>query len=170
MIADFLRKLEYLHQFNISKGDVELLGVKEFFLPAEVLLLINQSNKDQYKKIRDIFRRTFDVFLRKIGSSTPQQKYNNVLDLLNTMGIGDVEVDFMDSSKHRAIIHLYHSPIVEELIRQGVKSKTPVCHVIAAILGGAFSSMFRRTVDAKELKCAIRGSEYCQFALKEVTS
>ena len=167
MMSEFLHKLEYVHQFNISKGDVELLGVKEFFLPVELLELINKPGKDMYKKIKAIFRRTFDVFLRKIGSSTPLQKYNNILDILNTMGIGDVEVDFMDSSKHRAIIHLFHSPIVASYIRRGEKSTVPVCHIINAVLAGAFSSLFNRDVNSKELKCAVTGSEFCQFALKE---
>ncbi len=166
MISEFLHKLEFVHQFNISKGDVELLGVKEFFLPVEVLDVINSPGKDMYKKLKDIFKRTFEVFLRKIGSSTPLQKYNNVLDLLNTMGIGDVEVDFIDSGKKRALIKVFHSPIVELYIRQGKKSSAPVCHVIKAVLAGAFTSFFNKPVECEETRCAITGSEYCQFAIK----
>lgn len=166
MMDIFLRKLEQFNLFNITKGDVYLLEVKEFLLPVEVLDIINQPTKDMYKKLKDIFKRTFDVFLRRIGSSTSLQKYNNVLDLLNTMGIGDVEVDFIDSGKKKAIIHLFHSPIVELYIKQGKKDSGPVCHVLKGILAGAFSSFFNRNIECYETRCAISGSEFCQFAIK----
>jgi predicted hydrocarbon binding protein len=166
-LSDFIKKLMFIHQFNISKGDVSMLGVHDILLPAEILQLINTPNKDLYKKLKATFKRTFDVFLMKIGSSTLEQKYQNMMDILNTMGIGDVEQEFINSAQHQAIMKVYKSPLIELAIQNGEKNKGPYCNVTKAILAGAFSSLFNRDIDCTETKCSITGTEYCQFAIKE---
>jgi len=154
----------FVNQFTIDNGQVDILGNKQLLLPVQIIELLN--DKKAYDFIKQTVKIGMDEEIRKIGSTTPLQRFNNLKDLMNTFGIGNIDVTFIDSKKQKAMIQINNSTIANYYISQRKKTTVPVCVITKAVLAGAFSSFFGKDVDSEETKCMSLGENYCQFSIK----
>jgi len=101
-------------------------------------------------------KRMYAEITRKTNSK--KETLNQLCILVNEQNWGELsflDVDF-DKGKGRIIVK-------DSFEARESTSEAPCCHFLSNFLTGFITELFNKNVVVKELKCAGKGDEYCEF-------
>lgn len=182
-LSPLLQKLLFVNQFSIANGKVEILGNRYVMLDASNLLILQEIDKSKmyssmksstknglkslvehaevYKGLKDQSLKNIVELSKKIGKSD-EGTLKTLQSILDTYGLGQIEINDLNNEKKTAMISVKNSTIALEHKKKD-KSKKMVCTLTAGILAGAFSFIFGKSVDCVEKKCLAKGDDNCFF-------
>ncbi len=116
-------------------------------------------------KLRVAFKSGFDLeLLKKI-------KGNDAVDIIAKIfgygrhngWLGKFELVEFDANEGIVRARMQNVFIASYYKQKGIKTKEPVCHLIAGVCAGALKEIIGKDVEIREVKCEARGDEYCEF-------
>jgi predicted hydrocarbon binding protein len=91
-------------------------------------------------------------------SASKEEALNKLCELVNTYNWGELSFINFDLNKGSGRAMVKNS--FETRQRQ---SKAPCCHFFANFIAGFISELFTKNVIVKEVSCAGKGDDYCEF-------
>ena len=187
MLSELLKKLLFVRQFSMADGKIEILGNRHIMLSDSALLELQEIDETKfyelmkssalkqmqdfvehakvYKHLKETVLVDIDNLSRKLGSAEGIVK--TLQDIFSLYGLGIIEIPSLDNSRKRAVIRIRESTIAHAYLKQHRKnSNKPVCVITAAVLAGIFSYLFKKQVDAAEVRCLAKGNSYCEFVVE----
>lgn len=176
----------FINQFGMNDGKIEVLGSRYVMLYASDLLYLQEideskmytfmkgnSKKDLkelinhakvYKGLKNESVKNIVTLSKKIGKSD-EGVVKTLQDLFELYGLGKINITNLDNKSKKASIEVVDSTIAFAKLKKG-KSKKPVCIVVAGILAGIFSFIFKKDVNCVEKKCRAMGHPTCSFVVE----
>jgi predicted hydrocarbon binding protein len=183
MLSDFLQKLMFVKQFNMSDGKIEILGDRYVLLsPSEILSLQSIDSTQMYTIFKTSSQNSIESLINhaKVYVNIKDESLKNIAKLskkigrgeegliktlqiiFDIYGLGKINITMLDNEQKRAYIILEQSSLaISHIKSKGVRGK--VCTVTAGILAGIFSYIFEKDVNCAEEKCMAEGHDACYF-------
>jgi hypothetical protein len=150
MLSSFLKKLLFARQFFMIDGKIEVLGKRQVMLPADVVEELQKSaDKKSAKALKESMKKDMAEYAKKVGGSE-EGMLNNIQYILETFGLGKIEIVDIDHKSSKCLIRVNNPPMGDGLIT-------------SAVLGGTFSFLFGKDVDA-QVKSHSKG--YSDYVVK----
>ena len=187
MLSPLIKKLLFVRQFEIDQGKISILGKRHIMLSDQALLELQEIDETKfydlvkratikqlgdfvdhakvYENLKGTLLTDVDNLSKKLGGREGIVKtLQNIFDLY---GLGLIEIEKLNNDKKEAIIKVRDSTIAKAYKDKGrQKSKKPVCVITAAVIASIFSFLFKKQVDAAEVRCLAQGSGFCEFVVK----
>ncbi len=149
MLSPFLKKLLFVRQFFMTDGKIEILGETQILLPIEALSMID--NPKVFAAMSKQMKSSMQNYAKKIGTS-PDGMIKSVQEIYETMGLGKMQVIKLDQEKKSCTLRI-----------KSVKTKNT--NVIAGIIGGLFSFLFKKNLTQKDVNVR-KKSGFLEVSLK----
>ncbi|HLC64981.1 MAG TPA: hypothetical protein VJI46_02535 [Candidatus Nanoarchaeia archaeon] len=147
MLSPFIQKLEFVHQFKMGNGDIDVLGKRQVMLPSELVSELSKNDKF-YGLVKKITKEEMGLYMSKVDGTQKNVK-GLVEQVFDTFGLGKLKINSM--GKGRADAEISNSP---------VPGKSPL---LRGVISGIFCYVLSKDVDA-ELKWEKSG--ICSFIVK----
>lgn len=185
VLSPILKKLMFVRQFDIDKGNINLLGQRQVMLDASVLLELQSIDESKlydlakksafgnlkgiiqhakvYGKVKDIFVEEVAILGKKIGE-TDEGTMKTLQEIFDLYGLGEMVIEKIDNDAKQALVTIRNSVIAEEWRKVNKhSSKEKVCTLTSGVIAGVFSFIFDKKVDCAEIKCKAQGESSCMF-------
>jgi len=165
---DVVKKLLFARQFQMEKGNINLMGLDVMIIPAPVMVDIIKTLEKTigYEKTKKLIyegvKSGTSFYAKKISEKYDIKGVKLIQWLVDTMmltGWGEAKLISIDVEKKTAILHLYNSTLAKHY----GKSKKPIDHVMAGAQAGGASIVFGKNAIVKETKCSSMGHDFCEF-------
>lgn len=187
MLSPLLKKLLFVRQFSMADGKIDILGDRHIMLSDNAILDLQEIDETKFyetmksstltqlqdfiehAKVYEHLKNTLIVDIanlsKKLGSG--EGIVNTLQQIFDLYGLGLMEIPALDNTKKQAVVRIRESTIALAYLKRSRKSSLkPVCVITAAVLAGIFSFLFKRNVDAAEVKCTAQGKGFCEFVIK----
>lgn len=166
MLSPFLIKLINARQFNVENGEIKLIQLRNMFISPDFILELQEKDR---KTLYDLSKKSMKKSLNFLKSKISLEGLGSIKtieQLYEVLGFGSITILDLDTKKKRGVVNISNSPIARAYLSTKGSSKEPVCDFIAGKVSGIFSFIFKKNVDAKEIKCLAKGDDFCQFVVK----
>ena len=166
MLSPFLKKLLFARQFTIEDGKIEIIKLRNMLISPDFILNLQEKDPDAlYKLSKNIMKKDLDFFNKTISLKS-QASIDRIKDIYEIFGFGKIQILDFDTKNKRGVVNILDSPIAKAHLLNNKVSSEPKCHFIAGKISGIFSFLFKKDVNAKEVKCMAKGDDFCQFVIK----
>ena len=166
MLSPLLKKLIFARQFSVENGEIQLIQLRNMLISPDLILKLQEVNATRlYEISKKVMKKDLD-FLRGKISLEGQGNIQRLEELYELFGFGNIKIVDLDRKKKRGVVNIHNSPIARTYLLNNKASKEPKCNFIAGKIAGMFCFIFRKNVDAKEVKCLSKGDDFCQFIVK----
>lgn len=165
---DIVKKLLFARQFQMEKGNINLMGLDIMMIPAPVMVDIIKTLEKSigYEKTKKLIyngvKSGTSYYAKKISEKYNIKGVKLIQWLVDTMmltGWGEAKLISIDIKRKTAILHLYNSTLAKHY----GKSKKPIDHVMAGAQAGGASIVFGEDAIVRETKCSSMGNDFCEF-------
>jgi len=161
MLSPFLKKLLFVRQFSIDKGQIDILGQNQIMLPSDLIAELQIIDHDKvYNIVKKHITVSMESYAKRIGSSTTGI-IKSSQDIFETFGLGQFQILKLDNPKKIANITILKSSICDSCKK--LKLKKEGC-LLEAALAGMFAFLFKTEVTV-ETKGSKQGN--IQFLIKK---
>jgi len=144
MLSPFLKKLLFVRQFLIDKGQIEILGENQVMLPSHLLSELQCIDHDKvYSIVKKNITSSMETYAKKIGSNNAGIVKSSQ-DIFETFGLGQFQILKLDNPKKAAVVRITNSSICNGC----EKEKENPC-LLEAALDGMFTFLFKTDVKVK---------------------
>jgi predicted hydrocarbon binding protein len=166
MIDAFLKKLMFVRQLVLNEGRFEILSVRKAMLPIDSFIQLQELNPEKYYLIiKNTVKTDFERYAKMLNMNAEALQLK-MKELLETYGIGTIQVADLNMQQKRAAINVLDSAIAINFIQNKRKATKPVCFLNTAIIAGAFTFLFGQDMNCQETKCITQGQKICEFIVK----
>lgn len=166
MLSPLLKKLIFARQFSVDNGEIQIIQLRNMLISPDLILQLQEADSPRlYTISKKVMKKDLD-FLRGKISLEGQGNIQRLEELYELFGFGDIKVIDLDRKKKRGVVNIHNSPIARSYLLSRKASKEPTCNFIAGKIAGMFCFIFKKDVDAKEIKCLSKGDDFCQFIVK----
>jgi predicted hydrocarbon binding protein len=167
MLNDFIKRLLMMRQFSIENGKIELLKDSQLLVNSDLITQLGLIDPEKfYKLVKENVKEKTISYTKVMGSTPSMISVESLKSLFESLGIGSLQIQDINKTEKRALIKITNSAIALSHIEKKIKSKEPVCNYVSGVLAGAFSAIFEKDVNCKELNCMVLGSKQCEFVIR----